>query len=61
MFHYKRKNKEGRCCRIHFIMEFEDKFLYLKKLQKAFYLRDQMDRYLKFNCYVENMPTDDLV
>lgn len=27
----------------------------------AFFLRDQMDRYLKFNCYVENMPTDDLV
>ncbi|CAD8154161.1 unnamed protein product [Paramecium pentaurelia] len=61
LFHYQRKNREGRCARIHFIMDFEDKQLYIKKLKQAFYLRDQMDRYLKFNCYVENMPTNDLI
>ncbi|CAD8066256.1 unnamed protein product [Paramecium sonneborni] len=61
LFHYQRKNREGRCARIHFIMDFEDKQLYIKKLRQAFYLRDQMDRYLKFNCYVENMPTNDLI
>lgn len=33
LFHYQRKNREGRCGRIHFIMDLEDKQLYIKKLK----------------------------
>ncbi|KAM3134143.1 Dynein heavy chain 3 [Paramecium bursaria] len=61
LFKYKRVTQEGRCHRIHFVLDIEDIELYIKKLKKAIELRDYVDKCLKYSYYIENMPQNDLL
>jgi len=59
-FRYTQHGVTGACGRIYFICNFEDPIQYTNKLLKAFDEREMLDSQLRYNFYIDNMPTKDV-
>ena len=52
---------QNEISRIYFICDFENPVQYVQKLKAAFWTRAQMDSVIRYNYYIDNMHSDDVI